>query len=271
MSLRHVVESYCGRKTGRAPDLERPRGYNDKLAWLKLYDQMPEQVTCCDKLAARDYVAGRIGRSCLLEVHQVGRAVTELRPRIPAMVKANHDSGTASRVVGRKTWQRACERIARAMRRPFGVASGEWAYSRIERRCFTEELLPAPVTEYKLHCSMGRVLWVQIIIGREVGAPAEVITNEKGRRLPLYFNVCNDVGADVPPLPPAWGHMVEVAEELSRPFRYVRVDLYSSAGKVYFSELTFWPLAGICRTTDEPRFGELLDIDLSWKRPALVS
>lgn len=268
--LGQTVEDYCRRRMGRAPNLVNPRGYNDKVQWLKLFDQMPEHVTCCDKLAAREYVAGIIGRAYLLDVHQIARAVTELRPRIPCMVKANHDSGTASRVVDHVTWRHARERIGRALRHAYGVASGEWAYARIERRCFTEELLPSPITEYKFHCSAGRVLWTQIIAGRAAGIPGEVVTDAKGVRLPLHFNVLNTPGVDMPSLPKTWRHMIEVAETLSQSFRYVRVDLYSHAGKVYFSELTFWPIAGICRTPHEQVFGEMLDIDFSYKRPALA-
>lgn len=271
MTLRATVETYCRRKTGRAPDLASPKGYNDKLAWLKLHDQMPEQITCCDKLAARAYVGGVIGWAHLLEVHQVAPSVTELDQRaLPAMVKANCDSGSAMRAVDRATWRQACQRVGRALGRVYGTAGGEWAYARVPRRCFTEELLPRPVIEYKFHCGSGHVLWAQIIAGRDAGAAAEVVTDADGRRLPLHFNVRNARAKAMPQLPPTWGRMVDTAQELSRPFRYVRVDLYSHAGKVYFGELTFWPLAGICQTADEQAFGALLDIDMSWERPPLA-
>ena len=39
--------------------------------------------------------------------------------------------------------------------------------------------------------------------------------------------------------------MLELAEKLSKPFDYVRVDLYSLKGKVYFGELTHYPASGI--------------------------
>lgn len=38
--------------------------------------------------------------------------------------------------------------------------------------------------------------------------------------------------------------MVEVAEELSSEFPFVRVDLYNLDGRIYFSELTFVPTGG---------------------------
>jgi hypothetical protein len=39
--------------------------------------------------------------------------------------------------------------------------------------------------------------------------------------------------------------MKEIAEALSRPFDFVRVDLYNVSGKIYFGEFTHYPAAGI--------------------------
>lgn len=36
-------------------------------------------------------------------------------------------------------------------------------------------------------------------------------------------------------------------------------------------ELTFWPRAGCYRGADEPRFGEMLDIDLTEKLEPIVA
>lgn len=270
MTLRETVENYCRRKMGRAPDLEKPRGYNDKLAWLKMHDHMPEHVVCCDKLSAREHVASVIGRGYLLDVHQTGERTADLDPRAPVILKANHDSGTAKRVHYLSHWREACLSIDRALSRQFGGASGEWAYQKIARRCFTEELLPSPVVEYKFHSGSGRIFWSQVIVGRAAGRPSEANFDARGKRLPLHFNFRNDQVVGGPALPSTWSHLTEVAEELSKPFRYVRVDLFSHQGRVYFNELTFWPLAGVCATKDEPIFGEMLDIDLSFRRPALA-
>ena len=38
--------------------------------------------------------------------------------------------------------------------------------------------------------------------------------------------------------------LIQIAEKLSRPFKFVRVDLYSENEDIRFSELTFTPLAG---------------------------
>ncbi|HGH1668082.1 TPA: ATP-grasp fold amidoligase family protein, partial [Clostridium perfringens] len=38
--------------------------------------------------------------------------------------------------------------------------------------------------------------------------------------------------------------MIKVAEKLSKPFSYARIDLYNLNGKVYFSEITLSPNSG---------------------------
>ena len=44
--------------------------------------------------------------------------------------------------------------------------------------------------------------------------------------------------------PKHFDKMVELAEELSSEFPFVRVDLYNVDGVIYFSELTFIPTGG---------------------------
>jgi hypothetical protein len=61
----------------------------------------------------------------------------------------------------------------------------------------------------------------------------------------------------------AWDALTSLAGRLADGWRYVRVDLYWSMGRAWFGEMTFWPLAGCYMTKDEPRFGEMLKLDLS--------
>ena len=48
----------------------------------------------------------------------------------------------------------------------------------------------------------------------------------------------------LPPKPKNFEKMKKIAEELSKGFPFIRVDLYEINDKVYFSELTFFPCSG---------------------------
>lgn len=52
-------------------------------------------------------------------------------------------------------------------------------------------------------------------------------------------------------LPAAYPRLIEMAEKLAAPFRYVRVDLYLVGDEVFFGELTFSP--GNCLFAIIPR------------------
>ena len=57
--------------------------------------------------------------------------------------------------------------------------------------------------------------------------------------------------------------MFELAEKLSQPFKFVRVDFYEIEGKVYLGELTFTPGAMVFRyknKEDEIKMGNYLKL-----------
>ena len=45
--------------------------------------------------------------------------------------------------------------------------------------------------------------------------------------------------------------MIELAEKLSEGMRFLRVDLYEVENQVLFGELTFYPISGFGKYTDE--------------------
>lgn len=51
--------------------------------------------------------------------------------------------------------------------------------------------------------------------------------------------------------------MVQLAEELSRGFPLLRVDLYNISGKIKFGELTFYHNGGLANTFDPPQWDEI--------------
>lgn len=255
-------------RIGRKPDLENPKGYNDLIQWLKLHDQRPEHITCCDKWAVRDWVAERAGEDCLIPA-QLGIAPEWL----PVMMKCTHDSGSARMV--NKLWEldRTFVALEGRLGRPYGKEKGEFGYSFVPPQIMSEKLLPDPVIDYKFHCSHGEVRWVQVIWDRRAGGPKEAIFMPDGSLTDLHMDekMKHSPTQDVWPGEKAWNRLSELAKTLSDGWRYVRVDLYWSQEKPWFGELTFWPRAGCYNTKDEPFFGELLNLDLSYKLEPLVS
>tara|TARA_R110002126_G_scaffold288267_1_gene441776 strand:- start:3733 stop:4671 length:939 start_codon:yes stop_codon:yes gene_type:complete len=273
-SLASLIDALHLQERGRLPELKDPPTYSDKIQWLKLHDQMIEQIICCDKLLARTFVSQTIGKEFLLDLHHVSTRLDD--PRFseiekPFMLKTNHDSGSVYRIETSHDLHRSLQSVAPRIQKPYGILTGEWAYYHIMPLVFAETMMAEPVVEYRFHCSDRAVKWVEIVEERITGLPKVFFTNEAGRMLPLRLdgNVLHPGGQ--PELPVNWQQMSEVARELSDGFRYVRIDLSKSEGRTYFGEMTFWPTAGFSSVKHDADFGDMLDIDLSFKRPSIHS
>ena len=267
-----VVNDYCFRNLGVLPNLDEPKSYNDKINWLKIYDQMYEHVICCNKLLARSYVAGRADNNCLLDLYQVARSVNEIDfGALPEcyVLKSNHDSGSVYPISHPMAVASAKRKLHRRTKRVYGIEKGEWAYSHIVPHVFVEEYMEGPIIDYKFHCCSGDIRWVQVIVDRISGKPKEAIVDENYGRLPFHLDHKMDHAAYAPSQPASWERMRLLARTLSEPFRYVRVDLYEYRDRPIFGELTFWPLAGCYKSKDEACFGIMLNFDTSCKRPII--
>lgn len=266
MTIREEIDSVCKKRLGRLPNLDNPTGYNDKIQWLKLYDQTDDHIAACDKFACRELVAGIVGEQCLVPLLFEGTRY-RMQSVFPHIAKCNHDSGSACHVDNPAQTPAVIARLNKHLGRAYGQGKGEWAYRCISpRRVLVEERLPGPIVDYKFHCTGGYVRWIQVISERHSkGGPAETILSPAGDVLTLHFdhNMRHVEDVRIHPGDYALAQLTEIAEMLAAGWRYVRVDLYWIEGGVYFGELTFWPLAGCYKTKDEPVFGDLMPIDFS--------
>lgn len=253
--LYRAIHRHHWRRLRRFPDLAPPVTRNDAIQWTKLFDQRPEHVTCCDKLAVRDFIAARVGAERLVPLLQVARRFDEIDvaalPRA-FVLKASHDSGSTIIVRDRAAFDRAAarRRLEAALRRRYGRKTGEWAYDWVPRRLLVEECLEpdaaGPPADYKFHCDAGRVLWCGYHYDRHA-TPRLVQVDRDG--VPLSFGRLQRgfAAGDGFAKPAQWDEMISLAETLAAGFRMLRVDLYLTGGRILVGELTVWPVAG-CAT-----------------------
>lgn len=265
---------------GRLPNLRNPSEFNERMAWLKLFDHVEEKIQCSDKLAVREYVREAVGPTYLTAVFAEGKTFEELREgcrdvTCPCVVKTNHTSGAvffmdAPTIEALNQLQ---PMIDPSLKTQFGWATGEWPYTFVKPRVFAEELLPragvGPPPDYKFHCTAGEVRFLQYIYDRGRGTKEEIVlpNGEVTHMHPDQHTQHTETFVK----PPEWDELLAVASKLSRPFKYVRVDLYATPGRVVFDELTFFPLGGRYTTTGQRELGRLLHCDFADRRPAWVA
>lgn len=199
-----------------------------------------------DKLAVRRYVQRCIGSAHLTTIAWAGDdAVTaplEAYSKGGWIAKTNHGCG-GHRVItgGDQTLLR--QHLQQQLQQNYYWLALEAQYYRIRPRLYIERLVqginqPAPMN-YRLWCFQGCVKLVQV----DDGSPFNPFYSPKWEPLDLSYR--DGQAAQYQCKEPDHLHiMLILAKTLAAPFGFVRVDLYSLAEQIIFSELTFTPLAG---------------------------
>jgi hypothetical protein len=269
VSDRAYVTRHYRKAFGRAPDLEDPSGFNEKILVKILRDRRSYLTLFSDKLRVRDHVRLVAPWLALPELYwHSARADALDLDRLPDafMLKPNHGSGWLCAVRDKRSAGRdELVRLARAwLAADFSIVGREWSYRNIRRAVFAEELLPgddgqSPI-DYKLFVFGGKVRLIQVDRGR-FARHTQVLYDPQWQ--PIGGTVKAAPGRPLPP-PASLASMIAGAEALSLGVDFVRVDLYDVAGKPYFGELTHYPNKGLSRF-DPPsldrRLGEYLRLD----------
>jgi hypothetical protein len=230
---------------GYTPNLKNPRTYNEKLGWRMLNDRNPLLPITTDKLAVRDYVAGKIGGEILIPLLGVYERAADISwDSLPNrfIMKAAH--GCDMNLIVRDKSLADEQEVRRTadswLRRSHYAESREWAYRTIPHRIIIEELLVDEDGElpfdFKFIVFHGRAELVRVHLGRF----SEHRVNFYDREL-AFIPMRQTLPTD-----PAYGPprqvtgMLEIAEKLAEDFDYARIDLYLCRGRVRFGEITHY-------------------------------
>lgn len=242
---------------GKKLNLQDPQTFNEKLQWLKLHNRNPIYTQLVDKYAVRKHIAAAIGEEYLIDL--VGgpwNSFDEIDfDSLPDqfVLKCTHDSGGLVICRNKNKLDKAAakEKIERSLKRNYYHVGREWPYKNVPPRIIAERYMDDEnsvlgLTDYKFFCFNGEPKMVYVSQGLEDHTTARIsFYDMKGNPMPFHRN-------DYAPLetPPVWpenfDEMGRIAGVLAKmagcPF--VRIDLYSIRGRVYFSEITFSPCSG---------------------------
>lgn len=262
---------------GCFPDLINGKSFNEKIQWLKLFDQSPLIIKCADKVEAKDFIRSRVGSSYVIPTYQVEKEFDKLDfSRFPDrfVIKTNHDCGTVFLVKdkSREDFRLIKQAIEKSLRRPYGIEYGEWEYQYIEPKIIVEEFLSAPCADqppdFKFHCIEGKMKWLHFIFDR-ASHPKEIVIERDGSVSGIHFYEKMEQSTEFPS-PLNWLEMIEVAERLADGFKYLRVDLYNIENRIYVGELTPFPQAGFYSGEGEKILGERMTFDVSTFKAPIV-
>ena len=261
------------KKMGYPMDWKNPKTFNQKLQWLKVYDRRPLYTTMVDKYAAKEYVANIIGEEYIIPTLGVWDDFDEIDfDTLPDrfVLKCTHDSGGLAIVRDKADFDKkhARKQFKIALKRnPYSVTR-EWPYKNVPPRIIAETYMQDGETPclpvYKFFCFWGKATLVQVVQNDKTPSETVDYYDRDWNKLELRQKFPNSIGTLQKPV--LFEKMLEIADVLAQVKKnFLRVDLYSINGKIYFSEFTFFSDSGSAVFTPDywdEKLGNLIDLSV---------
>jgi hypothetical protein len=260
------------RSLGYYPNLKNPQSFNEKVLWKKIYDKNPLLPIISDKYRVREHLKEVLGEKEAEKILVPLFYVTDKPETVPFdnlkeeyIIKPNHASGwyifakvtesqrrytiiedgkTNILIDCKETRSEIINICKNWLSRPYGFHQHEWAYQKIIRKIIIEKLLRDSngkiPTDYKFIVFNGKCHSILVQNDRFVDLNRARYTPEW-----RYVSV-NGLSrqAGYQKKPENLQYMIDLAELLSKPFDFVRVDLMLVESQIYFGELTNYPASG---------------------------
>lgn len=246
-------------KFHRWPDFEHPTDLNEKINWLKFYGDTSRWSDLSDKYKVREYITGKGLDNILVKLYGKWDKAEDIDwESLPEqfVMKANNGCGDVLICKDKSTLdkQAIVKQYSKLLSTRYGDTSGEPHYAAIKPCIIAEELLDiskqpiktSSLIDYKIWCLNGKPELFYCIWNRTKASIETRMYDLDWNYHPewaVYSNHYIEGKVDLP-RPKNFDQMLIIAEQLSKGFPIVRIDLYEVDGNVYFGELTFTSLGG---------------------------
>lgn len=240
-------------KLGREVNLSNPERFTDKLQWLKLYWYDQIAIKCADKYEVRKIIEDKIGSEYLIKLISVYNSIKEINLDVlPNSFILKVTNGSGHNIIckdkGKVDWDIEFKKIKKWLNYNYYIKDREWVYKGVKPRVICEDYLSendtGSLTDYKFYCFNGKPMYCQVIRGRGINETIDFY-DTKWNHMPFtglrpYPNLQKQHEK-----PSKYNEMIYLATILSKGFPFVRVDFYLVNSKIYFGELTFFPMSGM--------------------------
>ncbi len=260
----HAVKQWYQDVTGNPLNLEDPKTYNEKIQWMKVYNNDPRKTLLADKYAVRSWVKEKIGEKYLIPLLGVYNKAEDIDfEKLPNsfVLKANHGCGMNYIVREKeKTDLQLVRKLAHQwLSENYTFCFGyELQYNDIRRKIIAEEYIEnsdGDLPDYKFWCFDGKCFFIELIRGRK-DHPQMALYDLEWNQLPFSTGAFPLISEKIEK-PAEILKMVEITERLAVGFPHVRVDLYLlDDGTIKFGEMTFSTSSGV--TPWDPPEADLL-------------
>ena len=258
-------------KMGYSCHIKNPQTFNEKIQYLKIYkySNNPLVTKCADKFEVRNFIRDKGYGDLLVPLFGHWDSANDIDfDKLPDkfVLKCNHGSGYNILCNNKNKINRSevIMTLDKWMKEDFSVKFAELQYRNIPHKIIAEQYLGEEIYDYKFFCFNGKPKYIYISqeIPETNGEVKCCFWDENGNlaefeRTDEHFYKKDEV----PSIPTEFSEMKQIASDLSSGFPFVRVDLFLINDKIYFSELTFTPAAGMMPlrpTIWDRKLGDLL-------------
>lgn len=260
--------------TGKLINFKKPKGFCQKLQWLKVNDRKPEYKKLVDKLLVREHIAEILGEEYLFPLLGAWEHFEDIDfESLPEqfVLKCNHDSGSTKVItdklsLSKEELEKMNEFYTKRLKRDFFHAGREYPYKGIKPYIIAEKLMidesepEKSIEDYKFFCFNGKPEIMFVATDRNTDVKFDFFDMDFN-----HLNIENIHPQSGKPIqkPVLFDEMKEIAAKLSQGMKHVRIDLYELNGKIYFGEYTFFHGGGFVLMQPiewEEKLGDLIKI-----------
>jgi hypothetical protein len=247
---KHFLEGWFYESVGYFPNIEKPRTFNEKIQWYKLYYNDPVIAKCIDKITFKDFIKETVGDEYVVPSLGVYSSADEINfDELPDrfVIKANFGSSGKEIII---VTDKSKLDIASARKTISSWVKPWWrdswgGYEFVRPRILIEEYIEqkdGQVYDYKFWCFNGEPKYVYVSINRFKNHAIDIF-NTNWEKQDLTFSDIPNSGIQIEK-PRNLPQMIELSRRISRQFPFVRVDFYELRNRIYIGELTFYPNGG---------------------------
>ena len=257
-------------KTGKKLNLDNPKTFCDKLNWLKLNNVHPEYTNLVDKVKVREYVNNLMGRDMFFPLYGAWDHYSDIDfDSLPDkfVLKCNHDSASVNVIKDKSKMNHAeLEKFYEGRLRinPYNMGR-EYPYKDVKPKIIAEKYMvpdgESDINDYKFFCFDGKPEMLFVATDRSDDCRFDFYDMDFN-----HLDIVNIHPHSDKPIekPECFEEMKELAEKLTKGFKFVRLDLYEINGKVYFGEYTFFHAGGFWPFHPEEyeyKYGDMIKLD----------
>lgn len=237
---------------GKKVNLNKPKTFNEKLQWMKLYDHNELYTKLVDKYEVKEYVKSKIGEKYIIPTLGIYEKFDDIDfEKLPNefVIKCTHDSGSTKIIKDKRKLNisKLKKEYTKKIKNNYYNNWREWPYKNVKPRIIIEKMIKNnkkkddELNDYKIQCFNGEPDTIMVCVDRykKSGVKYHYFT-KKWKYLPYNpYPGINENNVNVEK-PSKLNEMIEIARKLSKGLPEVRVDLYYVNENIYFGEMTFF-------------------------------